>query len=346
MKSGRNTWALSALAMAGTYVGVRTIQARTRMKNLRGKIVLITGGSKGLGMILARNFALAGARVAICARSVEELEKARSWIHREAAASVLAVPCDVSRREDVEVLVNHVQRVYGPIDILVNNAGMIAVAPLEATGLEDFERAHDVMFWGTLYPTLAVLPGMRDRRQGQIVNITSIGALMSLPHLIPYSSAKFAALGLSLGLYAELKPHGIHVTTILPGLMRTGSYINAEFSGRKEQEFQWFSVAASLPVLSLSAERAAQKIVKAVVMKDSFQILGAPAKIAAALYSNFTEFSLYGLSLVSRLLPKADRSMRQANPPTAGRNLQKGNEAGTLRLLRGLGQAAVHSYQP
>ncbi|WP_176736425.1 SDR family NAD(P)-dependent oxidoreductase [Oligoflexus tunisiensis] len=345
MKSGGNTWALTGLVLAGGYLGLRSYQARSRTRNLRGKIVLITGGSKGLGMILARNFALAGARVAICARSVEELEKARSWIHKEAAASVLAVPCDVSRREDVDVLVNHVQRVYGPIDILINNAGTIAVAPLEATGIEDFEKAQNVMFWGALYPTLAVLPSMRSRRQGQIVNITSIGALVSLPHLIPYSSAKFAALGLSLGLYAELKPQGIQVTTIVPGLMRTGSFINAEFSGRKEQEYRWFSVASSLPVLSLSAERAARKIVKAVAMKDSFKILGAPAKVAATLYMNFPEFSLYGVSLISRLLPRADRSTRQANPPTAGRNLQKESEAATLRLLKGLGQAAVQSYQ-
>ncbi|HYX35636.1 MAG TPA: SDR family oxidoreductase [Oligoflexus sp.] len=338
-------WALRGLAFAGGYYTFRRVRSFFLTKNLQGKIVLITGGSKGLGMILARNFAREGARVAICARSVEELEKARSWIHKEAGASILAVPCDVSHPDEVDLLVNHVSRVYGPIDILVNNAGTIAVAPLEATNVDDFKRAQDSMFWGMLYPTFAVLRSMRERKRGQIVNITSIGAIISVPHLIPYSSAKFAALGFSLGLYTELKPHGIKVTTILPGLMRTGSFINAEFKGLKEKEYKWFSVAASLPFLSLSAERAASKIMDAVVNEASFRILGLPAQVGATLYSIFPQFSLFGLSLINRLLPKGDSSLRDTSPPTAGKHLKKDKETATLRLLKGLGTSAIKSYQ-
>ena len=109
---------------------------------------------------------------------------------------------------------------------MVNNAGMIQVGPLATTTKEDFVTALDVMFWGTLYPTLAVLPQMRARGRGHIVNITSIGDLVSVPHLLPYTCAKFAAVGLSEGLRAELGPVGIRVTTVVPGLMRTGSYFS------------------------------------------------------------------------------------------------------------------------
>lgn len=344
MNSRRHPWATYGLVMAGSYYAVRALRTAFRLQSLRGKIVLITGGSKGLGMILARDFALAGARVAICARSVDELEKARSWIHKEAAAAILAVPCDVSQRDEVERMIKHVQRVYGPIDILINNAGTIAVAPLEATTVEDFEKAQNTMFWGMLYPILAVLPAMREKKRGQIVNITSIGSMISIPHMIPYSSAKFAALGLSLGLFTELKSAGIKVTTILPGLMRTGSFINAEFNGRKEAEYKWFSVAASLPFLSLSAERAARKIIKAVVNEDSLRILGLPAQIAATIQANFPRFALHGLSLINRLLPKVDGRAQSYEAPTPGRKLTT-REPVSLRVLKGLGHSAVQSYQ-
>lgn len=345
MNTRRHPWATYGLVMAGSYYAVRALRTAFRLQSLRGRIVLITGGSKGLGMILARDFALAGARVAICARSVDELERARSWIHKEAAAAILAVPCDVSRRDEVERMIKHVQRVYGPIDILINNAGTIAVAPLEATTVEDFEKAQDTMFWGMLYPIMAVLPTMREKKKGQIVNITSIGSMISIPHMIPYSSAKFAALGLSLGLFTELKSSGIRVTTILPGLMRTGSFVNAEFNGRKEAEYKWFSVAASLPFLSLSAERAARKIMKAVVNEDSLRILGLPAQIAATIQANFPRFALYGLSLINRLLPQVDRRVSGHVAPTPGRQL-KTQEPVSLRVLKGLGHSAVQSYQP
>lgn len=344
MNTRRHPWATYGLAMAGSYYAVRVLRTAFRLQSLRGKIVLITGGSKGLGMILARDFALRGARVAICARSVDELEKARSWIHKEAAAAILAVPCDVSQRDEVERMIKHVQRVYGPIDILINNAGTIAVAPLEATTIQDFEKAQNIMFWGMLYPILAVLPTMREKRAGQIVNITSIGSMISIPHMIPYSSAKFAALGLSLGLFTELKASGIKVTTILPGLMRTGSFINAEFNGRKEAEYKWFSIAASLPFISLSAERAARKIMKAVVNEDSLRILGLPAQIAATIQANFPRFAVQGLSLINRLLPKVDARVQIYEASTAGRNL-KATDPVSLRVLKGLGHSAVQNYQ-
>lgn len=100
---------------------------------------------------------------------------------------------------------------------------------------------------------------MRARRRGRIVNITSIGGKVGMPHLLPYTCAKFATVGLSEGLRAELGREGIRVTTIVPGLMRTGSHLKAMFRGQHEQEFTWFSLGASLPLVSMGAERAARQ---------------------------------------------------------------------------------------
>lgn len=248
---------------AGLALAGREAWSRLHEADLSGQIVLITGGSRGLGLALARQFAAHGCRLALCARDPAELERARQDLTGQ-GADVLTVPCDVRDRADVGRLVADVTQHFGRIDVLVNTAGIIQVGPVANMSVEDFEAALQSDFWGTLYPTLAVLPQMRGRRGGRIVNITSIGGKVSVPHLLPYSCAKFAAVGLSEGLRAELARENISVTTIAPGLMRTGSFGQALFKGRHDQEYAWFSVGDNLPGLSLSAERAARQIVRAI----------------------------------------------------------------------------------
>src|SRR6476659_7594606 len=128
-----------------------------RLRELRGKTVLITGGSRGLGLALAEEFAQFGARVAICARDEHELARARQQLE-ELGAVVCAVPCDVSKPEEVDNLINSVSRNLGKIDVLVNNAGVISVGPILSQELKEFHEAMEVMFWGTVHTTLAVLP--------------------------------------------------------------------------------------------------------------------------------------------------------------------------------------------
>ncbi|HEX2250393.1 MAG TPA: SDR family oxidoreductase, partial [Gemmatimonadales bacterium] len=198
---------------------------------IQGKTVLITGGSRGLGLALAREFARWGARLAICGRDPEALERARASLAR-AGGEVIAVPCDVTDQRSVESLVEEVRRRLGPVDILINNAGVIEVGPAETMSVVDFEEAMGTNFWGMVYPTLAVLPEMRERKTGRIVNITSIGGKLGIPHLLPYSASKFAAVGFSQGLRAEIAGEGVKVVTVVPGLMRTGSPRNAIFRGQ------------------------------------------------------------------------------------------------------------------
>lgn len=289
------------LAAAGVGLGVaaRALLTRDAGEDLRGQVVLITGGSRGLGLALAREFARHGCLVAICARDSGELRNAVRDLE-ERGAEALAVECDVTNRSRVGQMLESVRRHYGRIDILVNNAGVIQVGPVENMTVQDFEEAMNVMFWGVVYPTLGVLPDMLARSAGRIVNITSVGGKVSVPHLLPYSCAKFAAVGFSEGLHAELAGKGVVVTTIAPGLMRTGSYLNALFKGDREKESAWFGLSSSLPLITIGGERAARQIVRAVRRHESERVLTTPANVLARAHGLFPGITSDLLGLIAR----------------------------------------------
>jgi short-subunit dehydrogenase len=192
---------------------------------------------------------------------------------------------------------------FGNVDVLVNNAGVIQVGPLEVMTEEDFEQAMQAHFWAPLNTIMAVLPSMRQRKSGRIVNITSIGGKVAVPHLVPYSASKFALVGLSKGLRAELMKDGISVTTVCPGLMRTGSPRNAEFKGQHRFEYAWFSISDALPLLTVSAENAARQVVHACKRGQAELVISIPAKIAVLFESLFPEAMYQILSVVNQLLP-------------------------------------------
>jgi NAD(P)-dependent dehydrogenase (short-subunit alcohol dehydrogenase family) len=270
--------------------------------DLRDKVVLITGGSRGLGLVLAREAGRQGAHVAICARDAEELVRARADL-RGRGVHLFAIPCDVTDREQVDETVRAVERHFGRLDVLINNAGVIEVGPVETMTLADYEEAMNTHFWAPLYATLAALPGMRRRRQGRIVNISSIGGKIALPHLVPYDASKFALVGLSEGLRAELGREGIVVTTVCPGLMRTGSPRNAYFKGQHRAEYVWFSLGDALPIMSTSAESAARQILDACKRGDAEIVLTIPSKVAAAFHGLFPGLTADILGVVNRFLP-------------------------------------------
>ena len=307
------TKSMIAFALAALGVLLLLLRWRRPLLKLAGQTVLITGGSRGLGFILARELARAGCQVVICGRDPDELEEARVALAQEGAA-ILAVPCDVADQAQVDELIAAAMARFGQIDILINNVGVIQAGPLQAMTVADFQAAHAVMFWGVLYPTLAVLPQMRARRSGRIVNITSIGGKVSVPHLLPYSSAKFATVGLTEGLRAELRTQGILVTNVAPGLMRTGSYLNAFFKGKEANEFAWFALGASLPVISMDAERAARQTIRALQRGEAERVLSIPANLLAKLHGLFPGFTADLLGLVAMLLlPKPPRSYPRAS---------------------------------
>jgi len=280
--------------------------ALRRRPDLAGQVVLITGGSRGLGFALAREFARQGCRVAICARNHDEVKAAAGALERY--GSVAGYACDVTCQDEMEHLIEATITRFGAIDILVNNAGEIQVGPVQSLTIEDFKAAMDVMFWGMVYSSMAVLPHFLRKESGRIVNITSIGGKVAVPHLLPYTSAKFAALGFSEGLRAELKGTGIAVTTVVPGLMRTGGHLNASFQGDVEREAVWFGLGATLPGISINAERAARKIVHAAARGEAETILSLPAKAIALWHGLFPGLTADALGWFNRLALPAGTS--------------------------------------
>jgi NAD(P)-dependent dehydrogenase (short-subunit alcohol dehydrogenase family) len=275
--------------------------------SLLGRTVVITGGSRGLGLALAREVSAQGARVAICGRDADSLERALHSLEQLGAGEVLAEPCDITDPESVNRLFERVRERFGPVDVLVNNAGVIEVGPAETMSVGDYEEAMRTNFWGMLYPTLAVLPEMRQRTSGRIVNITSIGGKLGIPHLLPYSASKFAAVGFSQGLRAEVAGDGIKVVTVCPGLMRTGSPRNAVFRGRHRSEYAWFSISDALPGLSISAENAARRIAAGLRRGDAEVLFPLPARLAAVVNAVAPGLASEALSLVNRVLPGPGR---------------------------------------
>ena len=320
--SGISKALLWSAAGAGLMMFARA-HAR-REYDFRGKVVLITGGSRGLGLVMARQFGDEGAQVAICARDDEELERARMDLS-ERGVDVYATACDLRDRDQVNAMVNRVNAHFGRVDVLVNNASILAVGPLDEMTLEDFEEAMNSNFWSGVYTTLAVLPQMRGRREGRIANISSIGGRIAVPHLLPYSASKFAMVGFSRGLRSELLNDGVVVTTIVPGLMRTGSPRNASFKGQHKLEYAWFKISDSLPVASMSAEQAARQIIEAVRRGQVELTLTGPAKLAVRFDVLFPEISGDLLAVMNRMLPgpggigqATAKGLESESPATSG----------------------------
>jgi short-subunit dehydrogenase len=287
---------------AGVIATARLIARQKRRWYLSGRTVLITGGSRGLGLEMARLLAQEGGRLALVSRDSDELERAR--IHLNSYhTEVLTIPCDVTDRQQVDAMVSRVVGHFGKIDVLINNAGVIQVGPMETMTLDDYRNAMETHFWGPLYTTLAVLPGMRARREGRIVNISSIGGKISVPHLLPYSASKRALTGLSEGLRSELQQDHIYVTTVCPGLMRTGSHVNATFKGQNRREYAWFSIGNALPFSSTAAETAARKILNACRNGDAELIIGLPAQAIAMFHDLFPGVTADLLGFCDRLMP-------------------------------------------
>jgi NAD(P)-dependent dehydrogenase (short-subunit alcohol dehydrogenase family) len=298
----------AALLAGGAYLGARLARSLLRPSlDWSGKVVLITGGSRGLGLVLARELVDRGARVAVCARDAEALERARAELQARGSrgsAVALAYACDVRDEAAVAALVGRIARDLGPVEVLFNNAGIISMGPVEETTLADFEDSVATHLYGAVNCTRAVLPGMLRAGGGRIVNISSIGGKIPVPHLSAYCAGKFALTGYSGALRAELGRRGVGVTTVCPFVMRTGSQVNALFKGRHRDEFTWFMLAGSIAPFSVPAPDAARRIIAAVERNGAEVLVGVEAAVGARLYGACPRAVSALLGLAARLLPR------------------------------------------
>ena len=305
-------------------------------------VALVAGASRGLGFLIARELLERDHTVVICARERVDLEEACQLLD-PTGERVLTYVCDVTQAEAVAEMVRWTEAEVGPIDVAITVAGVIQVMPLQNTRLEHFEEAVEIMTFGPIHVALAVLPEMRRRERGRIGTITSIGGEVSVPHLLPYSTAKFGAVGFSRGLSAELAGTGITSTTVVPGLMRTGSHLNARFGGDAVAEYAWFAPGASLPLLAMDAERAAERIVKGVLAGRNQVVLTPLAKIGMRVGGIAPSLTTTAMKVMARLLPSpsdGDKDPRTVAGHTARRRLS----SPVVETLTALGTRAAHRF--
>jgi short-subunit dehydrogenase len=301
LQTGKGWWAAVGL---GALVVANAVYKEVTKYKLRGKVVLITGGSRGLGLVMARQLARKGARLAICARNSDQLDRARQELEGM-GAEVIAFTCDVTDRSQVQSMITDIRQHYGQIDVLINNAGVISVGPMETMNIEDYEEAMQTHFWAPLYTMLAVIPHMKARGGGRIVNISSVGGKVALPHMLPYSASKFALVGLSEGMRSELKKDNVLVTTVIPDLTRTGSPRNVNVKGNHQAEYAWFKIADSLPLLTQSAETAASRTISAIEQGEAEIVLTFSGKLVDAIHGIAPGFVADVMGFINEMLPEA-----------------------------------------
>jgi NAD(P)-dependent dehydrogenase (short-subunit alcohol dehydrogenase family) len=293
----------TAIAAGALTLGAVLLTRRMRAArafDFRSKSVLITG-ARGLALEMARQLGSEGALITVAARDEGELERARKDL-LDRGIDATTIVCDVANRESAQQLVREVIARRQRIDVLINNAGVIQVGPLEHMQRGDFEEAMAVHFWGPLHTMLAAIPEMKRQGGGRIVNISSIGGKIGVPHLAPYCASKFALTGLSDSIRAEVAKDNIHVTTVCPGMMRTGSPFNAWFKGRHRDEFAWFVISDSLPGMAIHASRAAAQVIDACRYGDAELVITLPAKLAVMINGILPEAVATMMALANRLV--------------------------------------------
>lgn len=293
--------ALASLALAAGAIGLAVASRYRSRYNFENKVVVITGGSRGLGLVLARELASRGASLGLIARDGIELARARRTIDSESLVQLL--PADVTDPAQVEQAFSTMIRQFGRIDVVINNAGQILSAPFDDTTKEDFKALLDVHFWGTFNVSRAALPHLARHGEGRIINICSIGSRVPIPHLSAYCASKFAQAGLSAVMAEELRSKGIRVTTVMPGLMRTGSHLQAWFKGERPTEFALFSLIGGAPGTSMSAERAARLILAASARGQSDAVIPFTYRQIAKLAALAPNTTIATLAAVNAAMP-------------------------------------------
>ncbi len=224
-----------------------------------GRTVLITGASEGIGAACAVEFARCGARLSLTARSEEGL--------RKACPGALITPGDLTSAATRTAVVERTIERYGAIDILINNAGIGTYLPSWSAPEEEARRLMELNYFALLATTQAVVPHMRERRSGMIVNISSIGGKVPLPWSTLYSATKYAVTGLTEGMRVELRNSGIRMMLVCPGYVETGFQANVksgavpEGVARSRKRSFGISAAECAAAIRRGVERNARTIV-------------------------------------------------------------------------------------
>lgn len=190
------------------------------MENLANKVIVITGGSSGMGAAAARHLAAQGASVVVGARRTDRIDALAAEI-TAAGGKAIAVAADVTKLDDVQALINRAIAEFGHVDVLINNAGVMPLSPVERLKVDEWNQMIDVNLRGVLHGLAAVLPHMKERKSGHIINTASVAGHKVFAASAVYSATKFAVRALTDGLRQEVSADGIRTTIISPGAVST-----------------------------------------------------------------------------------------------------------------------------
>ncbi|MGI8315279.1 SDR family oxidoreductase [Halobacillus mangrovi] len=191
------------------------------MTQLKNQSAIITGASSGIGRAIAHHLAEEGANVVLAARRSEKLKELSDEITEKYDVNVKIIETDVTKKEDVEELVNGTKEEFGTVDIFVNNAGVMLLSFLKNDHVDEWEQMVDVNIKGVLYGIHASLPSMIEQESGHIINVSSVAGHEVFPSSTVYSATKYAVRALSMGMEKELSRSGVRVTNISPGAVDT-----------------------------------------------------------------------------------------------------------------------------
>lgn len=196
--------------------------------NFKNKVVLITGGSSGIGRASAEQFAKNGATLILVARNQTKLDQTANDL-KKFNVPILTFECDVSKKSQVEKMAKTILNKFDSVDVLVNNAGFAIYGPVSKLSIEEIESQMATNYFGMIYCVKNFLPSMISKKSGHIVNVASVAGSFGLPGIASYCASKFAMLGFSEGLKHELKGTGVGITVVSPIMVRTNFFDHPSF---------------------------------------------------------------------------------------------------------------------
>lgn len=256
----RKTLLWAGPAVAGVLMA-RSAWTHLRKKRHRGSVVLITGGNRGLGRELARQYLGAGATVIILGRDEEALAAAETELSE--LGDVIALRADITRAEQIADVTAEIERRFGRLDGLINNAGLVLGGPLRSTSAQDYDRLLQTNLYGTCRMTEAALPLLRGGKNPWIINISSAAGKLTVPYLVAYGASKAALARYSEGLMMQLAGEGIQVLTVYPSFIHTGVWDHAPVKDSKIPLRRAYNAISAIPFIAMSTPGAARRIIGA-----------------------------------------------------------------------------------